>query len=97
METLGPILEAKGTAVYATRPADTVLAAVDKMCRLHIGALLVMDGEVALGILSERDLLTRVLLERRDPEAATVREVMTSEVACVELDTSPNESSTVTA
>lgn len=91
METLRPILESKGTAVHRAKPGDTVLAAVDEMCRLHVGALLVMEDEVAVGMLSERDLLTRVLLERKDPAATTAREVMTSEIVCVDLDTSPNE------
>jgi CBS domain-containing protein len=91
METLRPILESKGPAVHRARPGETVLVAVDEMCRHHIGVLLVMEGDAVLGILSERDLLTRVLLERRDPAATVARDVMTREIVCVELDTSPTE------
>ena len=91
METLRPIIETKGTAIYRASPDDTVLAAVDEMCRRHVGALLVMKNGTPVGIISERDLLTRVLLERRDPAATSVAEVMTSEVVCVQPDTSPNE------
>ena len=91
METLRTILETKGTTIHATRPDVAVFSAVSEMCRQHVGALLVMDEGVALGIISERDMLTRVLLQRRDPITTKVSEVMTTEVVCVELDTSPTE------
>jgi CBS domain-containing protein len=91
METLRPILETKGTVIHTARPGDTILAAVDEMCRRHVGALVVMDEGVALGILSERDLLMRVLLERRDPADTKAAEVMTTDLLCVDLDISPNE------
>jgi CBS domain-containing protein len=92
METLRPIIEAKGTVIYRAKPTDSVLAAVDEMCRRHVGSLLVMDGDSACcGIVSERDLLTRVLLQRKDPTAITVADVMSCDVVCVDLDTSPSE------
>jgi CBS domain-containing protein len=91
METLRSILETKGTTVHHTSPETLVLAAVDEMCRHHVGALLVMDGESAVGIVSERDLMKRVLLERRDPAATRVGQVMTREVVCVPVDASPGE------
>jgi len=92
MDTLGPILETKkDAAVHRTAPSATVLAAVDEMCRQHVGSLLVLEEEAVVGILSERDMLTRVLLQRRDPASTKVADVMTTEVVCVELETSPNE------
>jgi CBS domain-containing protein len=91
METLHPILETKGKTIYRTAPDTPVLAAVDEMCRRHVGALLVVDGDNPVGIISERDLLKRVLLERRDPATTRVGEVMTKEIVCVEIDVSPGE------
>jgi CBS domain-containing protein len=91
METLRPIIETKGTAIYRAKPDDTVLAAVDEMCRRHVGALLVMEESEAVGIVSERDMLTRVLLERKDPTTTKVADVMTSAIAYVDLATSPSE------
>jgi CBS domain-containing protein len=91
METLRAILEHKGRAIRTTSPSDQVLAAVDDMCRHHVGALLVMQGEEPVGIISERDLLRRVLLERRDPATTRVEEIMTREIVCVGLDVSPGE------
>jgi CBS domain-containing protein len=91
METLRTILETKGRTVHRTEPDASVLVAVDEMCRHRVGALLVMDRDAPVGIVSERDLLRRVLLERRDPTTTRVGEVMTSEIVCVEIDSSPGK------
>jgi CBS domain-containing protein len=91
MDTLHLILETKGKAVFRTSPDAPVLTAVDEMCRHHVGALLVTDGDAAVGIISERDLLKRVLLARRDPATTLVRDVMTVDVVCIELDSTPEE------
>ena len=92
METLHAILEAKPqSGVYRTGVDDTVHAAVDEMCRCQVGALLVVDGDSPVGIVSERDLMIRVLLERRDPATTRVRDVMTTEVACVAIHASPSQ------
>jgi CBS domain-containing protein len=91
MATLHPILETKGRTVHRIAPGAPVLFAVNEMCRHHVGALLVMDGEAPAGIVTERDLLTRLLLERRDPATTRVEEVMTKDVVCIELDSSPHE------
>jgi len=91
METLHRILETKGTSVHKTRPTEKVVAAVDEMCRLHVGALVVMNDDTPVGIVSERDLMQRVILERRDPQTTTAGEVMTRDVVCVGIDASPGE------
>jgi CBS domain-containing protein len=87
MSTIRDILEMKGHAVYTTPISATVDEAVIEMCRVKVGALLVLDdcGRAA-GILSERDLLVRVLLAHRDPSSATVGEVMTHKVFCADSD-----------
>jgi CBS domain-containing protein len=88
MNTVQNVLEAKGREVHATTRTTIVLDAVDEMCRLHIGALLVVDQGAPVGIVSERDLLTRVLLKRLDPARTPVAEVMTTDVACIDLECS---------
>lgn len=66
------------TEVVVVKPESTVWEAVEKMDRLGIGALPVVDEEGRLvGIFTERDLLRRVVARRRDPESTLVREVMT--------------------
>ncbi len=91
METLEGILDHKGGKIHTIAPEATVLDAVDKMCREHIGALLVMRGDALLGIFSERDLMTRVVLAPLDPACTYVGEVMTTDVLCVGVGMSPTD------
>ncbi len=91
MATLRTILEEKDATVHTLDPDSSVLEAVGKMCQLRVGALLVVRFGKPMGILSERDILTRLLLERRDPVDTKVEEVMTREVLCIDPDRSPEE------
>ena len=87
MSTMHDVLEKKGYEVYATTLGATVDDAVVEMCRARVGALLVRDDDGrAAGILSERDLLIRVLLSHRDPATTTVAKVMTHRLVSVEMD-----------
>ena len=47
--------------------------------------------ESIVGIFSERDLMTRVVLEQRDPSTTHVGEVMTTGVVSVDSDTSTHD------
>jgi CBS domain-containing protein len=53
------------------------------MCAAKVGAVLVCTGSACAGIFSERDLMTRVILQRRDPLTTRVSDVMTADVAAV--------------
>jgi CBS domain-containing protein len=91
METVGHILDEKGSKVYLARPDTTVFEAVEEMCTHRVGALLVCEGNNPVGVFSERDLRVRVILARRDPATTLVRDVMTHEVVCVSRDIRPAE------
>src|SRR5436190_1807034 len=81
MPTVQDILSSKGSSVHSTAPDATVLQAVQKMNQQKIGALLVMeDGDRALGMFTERDVLRRVVGELRDPGHVRVGDVMTKDV-----------------
>jgi CBS domain-containing protein len=92
MHTVATILEEKGSrVVHSVKPHATVFEAVEKMASVKIGAVLVCDEGRPVGIFSERDLLTRVILERRDPASTRVGDVMSAEIACVDLGTPTEE------
>ena len=82
-DTLNTLLKNKGRTVHAVDPEATVLDAVRKMNQERIGALLVMSGNDLVGIFTERDVLTRVVDQRRDPAATRVAEVMTAKPVVV--------------
>jgi CBS domain-containing protein len=75
----------KDREVY-TVPADiSVLDAAAYMRERNIGAVPVLHAHSLVGIFSERDIVTRVLLENRDPRATRVSEVMTVDPQVVGL------------
>ena len=91
METVADILGYKGTEVHSVTPGTTVLSAVEQMCDKHVGALLVSNAGIPLGIFSERDLMKRVILAGRDPVKTPVCEVMTTDVVCIAPSTLARE------
>jgi CBS domain-containing protein len=83
MTTAQDILRFKGTTVHAVRPDDTVLAALGVMAEHDIGAVLVVEGDELLGILSERDYARKVALMGRASRDSPVRAIMTADIVCV--------------
>ncbi len=66
--------------ICCARVGQTVQEVVEEMAREEIGAVPVLDGDKLVGIFSERDLLMRVIAQRKDPTKMKVEEAMTQEV-----------------
>ena len=63
---------------------ETVAAVARRMAELHCGAILVLDGGKLRVVFSERDIMHRVVLERRDPETTPVKNVMSTQLATID-------------
>ncbi len=74
------------TEMISAAPDESILEVADRMARNRIGAVLVLDGARLAGIFSERDLLTRVIGERRDLSATRVGEVATGDVVTIDAE-----------
>jgi len=70
--------------LYEVSEFDTVAQVARRMADLHVGAILVLNGESLRGVFSERDLMKRVVLERLDPDTTPVRDVMSTAVVSVD-------------
>ena len=88
MHTAKDILSSKGHDVWSVKPTDTVLEALGVMAEHDIGAVLVLDGDRLVGVLSERDYARKVVLAGRSSKDSQVKDVMTPHVICV----APNRS-----
>src|SRR5262245_51883794 len=66
--------------VEVVHPDATLTEAAKKMSQLDVGPLPVCDGERLVGMLTDRDIITRATAQGCDPNTTKVREVMTSEV-----------------
>jgi CBS domain-containing protein len=91
MQTAKDILNGKGREVWSVAPDTSVLDALKVMAEKEVGAVLVLDGDKLLGILSERDYARRVVLAGRSSKDSPVSAVMTTHVVCVAPDRSVEE------
>ncbi|MHB0969559.1 MAG: CBS domain-containing protein [Thermoanaerobaculia bacterium] len=80
MQTVKEILGTKGNAVWSIKPEASVYDAIAEMAERRVGALVVLDGDALVGIISERDYARKVVLEGRSSKHTAVREIMTPEV-----------------
>ena len=84
MKSLKQLLSAKGSQVYSIGPDAKVIEALQLMAQKDVGALVVMEGEKLVGILSERDYARKVILHGRSSQDVAVRDIMTSGVITVD-------------
>ena len=70
---------------------STVMDAIRTMAQAQVGSVVVVDGDRLAGIFSERDVMLRMVLARRDPEQTRVEEVMTTPVQTVPAGTTGDE------
>lgn len=81
--TVSHVLEAKGYELYSARSDESVLSALKEMADRNIGALLVMDGETLLGVITERDCARKLDVMGRSAQATRVGEIMERRVTTV--------------
>ena len=72
------ILRQKGAKVCSIEPVATVYEALERMSDEGIGALLVMEGGVLVGLLSERDYARKIILKGRSSKKTKVEDIMIS-------------------
>lgn len=88
--TIERVLADKGADVLTTTAGATVADAVERMVARNVGAVVVLEGDVLVGILSERDVVHRLAVEPAVLEQR-VDEVMTSPVTTCRLQTTTDE------
>lgn len=80
------LLDKKGHDVYSVSPDTTVLDALQLMAEKEIGAIVVLEEEKLVGIMSERDYARKVILKGRSSEKTLVRDIMSSKVIHTDPD-----------
>jgi CBS domain-containing protein len=90
MTTLFHILKSKpDQTVYTIAPTSLVFDAVKLMAAQNIGALVVLEDEKIVGMITERDYARKIVLLARSSTKAAVRDIMTTSVMYVR----PNQTS----
>jgi len=78
--TIRAILNQKSGEVFSISPDATVVEAVEVMDAKNVGALLVMEQERVVGIISERDYTRKVVLRGKRSREIKVAEIMSTNV-----------------
>lgn len=85
MKTVKDCLTAKPQRVISISSKDTVRSALELMKENRVRAVLVIDSETLVGILSQGDCAIRALLPGRDAKETLVSEIMTANPLTVKL------------
>ena len=89
MATVNDLLGAKTDASrYAVKATETVYRAIRLMADRRIGAVLVVEKGIVIGIFTERDYIMRVEVEGRAAKETLLRDVMTDKMYTVTTTTS---------
>jgi CBS domain-containing protein len=91
MATASQLLKHKGRVIYSVPPDAPVLDAIREMAEHGVGALLVMQGDKLMGVLSERDYARKVILKGRSSSETLVSQIMSTPVLTVKPDESIND------
>lgn len=91
MHSIRDILHDKGTTVWSVSPGETVLAAIKRMAEHGVGAMVVIENDQLVGLISERDYSRKVILKGLRSQETPVRSVMTSPVLTISPDATVEE------
>jgi len=78
MATVAQCLQTKPSVLVAVRPGDPVVLALQSMRDHRVRAVLVMEADKLVGIITQGDCAIKVLLPGDDAKKTLVRDVMTS-------------------
>jgi CBS domain-containing protein len=89
MKTIGAVV--KEREIYHLSVEQTVREASRYMTEKRVGAVVVLDGIRLVGVLSERDIMGRVVAKGLDPDQARVGDVMTRDIVVARPDESHDD------
>jgi CBS domain-containing protein len=91
MITVKDILDQKGHKAWTISPEARVIEALELMAKKGLGALIVIEKDEIVGIISERDYARKIILMGRQSQDTPVKDIMTREVYGVRYDTTAEE------
>jgi CBS domain-containing protein len=93
MKSVREILRGKtsGGGILTITPDATVLSAIERMAEKNVGALLVMECNKLVGIITERDYARKVILVGKSSSTTLVKEIMNQKLLVIQTSTTIEE------
>ena len=91
MVTAKHLLLTRKNHIWSISPDTSVFEAIKEMEKRGVGALLVMEDEHLVGILSERDYTRKIILKDLSSKEVEVARIMVKDVICVQHNQSIEE------
>jgi len=91
MRTVKQLLQEKAHGLCTISPEARVFDALKLMAEKDVGALLVVENDKLVGILSERDYARKMILHGKSSHDTPVREIMTERPICVQPNRTTDE------
>jgi CBS domain-containing protein len=91
LDRVSMVLREKGNAVYSLPPDATVYSAIELMADKGVGALLVIDGDRLVGIISERDYARKIILEGKSSSDTFIHQIMTPSPVTIRCEDTVDE------
>jgi CBS domain-containing protein len=86
MKPVKDVLQKKGYDIWSIAPDASVFEAIELMAQKEVGALLVLENEQLVGIISERDYTREVILKGKSSRETLISSIMKSPVICTDAD-----------
>ncbi len=97
MASVVPIRDIMTKDVRVVRPDTAIREVVATMNKFNIGSIIVVQGDRPVGIITERDILRRMIEPCLAPESLTARQVMTSPLVVIDENASIEEAAKLMA
>jgi len=91
MTTVKQLLDSKGYDIWSIGPNASVYEAIELMAEKSVGALVVLEDDRTVGIISERDYARKVTLKERSSTETKVSEIMTTSIVYGRLEQTVEE------
>lgn len=88
MSRVANLINSKGDDVLTVRPSLPVRETVAKMAERSVGTAIVTKNGKVVGIVSERDVIRKVILGNKDISSLTAQDIMSTDLSVVAAETS---------
>jgi len=95
MKPVSELLKRRNSAPWRIGPNATVLEALQRLADYEVGALMVVEDDRLVGVVSERDYTRKVALQGKSSKEIRVADIMTPDVMTVTPSTHTRECMTM--